>query len=82
MTQDDISSRKTESALLPMPTDFQASAEAFNPTAFSYGMTYERKLHFLQLIIDSGAQQQEIIEMYNKLFPDSEIVKAIKSNTE
>lgn len=56
------------------------SIDAFDPTVFSGGPSYENKLNFLKLMTDSGKDRNVMMEMYEKVFPGSEIVEAVKQD--
>jgi hypothetical protein len=61
-----------------LPEDFSSIVSSFDPDLYSGGPSYENKMNFIQLFVDAGATQDEILEMYRKLFPDSLIIEAIE----
>jgi len=60
-----------------MPDDFSTLLSKFNSDDFSEDSNYENKMNFLNLMANSGASKEEILEMYNELFPESSIYEAV-----
>jgi hypothetical protein len=61
-----------------LPADFQLNLAEFDPDRYTGGSGYDTRMNFLRLIFESNGQTQEVIEMYKKLFPDSDIIHAIE----
>jgi hypothetical protein len=61
-----------------LPDDFSAAFNSFNPDDFSGGPSYDNKMNFLNLMANTGASKDEILEMYKLLFHDSLIIEAIE----
>ena len=61
-----------------LPDDFGSVLDNFEPNDFSGGPSYENKMNFLNLMANSEASKDDVLEMYKKLFPDSLIIEAIE----
>ena len=61
-----------------LPGNFSTTLSNFEPSDFSGGPSYDNKMNFLNLMASSGTSKDEILEMYKKLFPDSQIIEAIE----
>ena len=60
-----------------LPKNFSDILSKFEATDYTEGPSYDNKMNFLNLMANSGASTDEILEMYKKLFPDSLIIQAV-----